>query len=55
MRLVLLIFPARRQVEVWQPGEVVGLLGLAGELDGRDVIPGFQVSVRSVITGTRPA
>lgn len=53
VRLVWCIYPARRQVEVWQPGEVLELLGYADELDGREVIPGFRLGVRYLLTGKR--
>lgn len=54
VHLVWLIYPDRRQVEVWRAGEEVEVLGLADELDGRDVVPGFRMSVRYLITGQRP-
>lgn len=42
--LVWIIWPARRQVDVWQPGsdQPVATLNLGDALDGLDVLPGFS-------------
>jgi Uma2 family endonuclease len=47
VRLLWLIWPRSKQVEVWRPGsdEPVATLGLADALDGMDVVPGFTYSV----------
>jgi Uma2 family endonuclease len=43
VRLVWLIWPQQREVEVWRPGSVspVTTLGLGDTLDGPDVVPGL--------------
>src|SRR5919204_3339289 len=42
-RLVWIVWPRRRQVDVWCPGDQTPsqTLGLADSLDGLDVVPGF--------------
>jgi Uma2 family endonuclease len=42
-RLVWIVWPRRRQVDVWRPGDQTPSqsLGLADSLDGLDVVPGF--------------
>jgi Uma2 family endonuclease len=44
-RLVWIVWPARRAVDVWRPSSLqrpVATLGANSELDGEDVIPGFK-------------
>jgi hypothetical protein len=47
VRLLWLIWPRDKQVEVWRPGsdEPVATLALTEALDGLDVIPGFTYPV----------
>jgi Uma2 family endonuclease len=42
-RLVWIVWPRDRQVDVWLPGhdEPAATLGVSDQLDGRDVLPGF--------------
>jgi len=42
-RLVWIVWPRDRQVDVWLPGhdEPIATLGTSDQLDGRDVLPGF--------------
>lgn len=46
-RLVWVIWPARRQVDVWQPGsdQPVATLNISDALDGIDVLPGFTYAL----------
>ncbi|MGH2517854.1 MAG: Uma2 family endonuclease [Ktedonobacterales bacterium] len=43
VQLVWVIWPERREVDVWRPGSEAPAeaLGVADQLDGRDVLPGF--------------
>jgi hypothetical protein len=43
VRLLWLVWPRSKQVEVWRPGSdvPVATLGGADALDGLDVVPGF--------------
>lgn len=50
-RLVWVVWPGRRQVEVWRAGRSVGpaaVLGAADTLDGEDVVLGFRHPVAAV-------
>lgn len=42
-RLVWIVWPRARQVDVWLPGhdEPIATLSVSDQLDGRDVLPGF--------------
>jgi Uma2 family endonuclease len=46
-RLVWIIWPQRRQVEVWHPGRdrASAILGAGDSLDGEDVVPGFRCPI----------
>ena len=47
--LVWIIWPNRRQVDVWHRGDTAPTtLGIKDVLDGEDVIPGFTVSVAAL-------
>jgi Uma2 family endonuclease len=49
-RLVWLVFPRKRYVEVYCPGEEMEV-ALGGDvLDGRNVLPGFTLSVEEIFT-----
>ncbi len=43
VRLVWIVWPKQRQVDVWRPGadQPVATLGASDSLDGMDVLPGF--------------
>jgi hypothetical protein len=47
VRLAWVVWPASRQVDLWQPGRAtpVALLNASDTLDGLDVVPGFTVPV----------
>jgi Uma2 family endonuclease len=47
VRLVWVVWPRARQVDVWRPGaaQPTATLGAAATLDGLDVIPGFRYPV----------
>jgi Uma2 family endonuclease len=47
-RLVWLVFPRKRYVEVYCPGEEMEIAFGADMLDGRDVLPGFTLSVAAI-------
>lgn len=50
VRLVWIVWPADRLVDVWLPGlvDAAATLGEHDALDGRDVLPGFSVPVSSL-------
>ena len=50
--LVWVIWPDRRAVDIWQPGDVQrasGALGVDDVLDGGDTLPGFTYPVARLI------
>ena len=47
-RLVWMVWPKRKSIEVFRPGSPPQLLGLADTLDGGDVLPGFRLAVEVV-------
>ncbi|MBC7815113.1 MAG: Uma2 family endonuclease [Burkholderiales bacterium] len=47
-RLVWLVFPAKRLIEVYRPNMDVEILTDEDTLDGYDVLPGFRLAVRDV-------
>jgi Uma2 family endonuclease len=52
-RLVWLVFPAPQIVEVYRPNEPSDILTVNDALDGFDVLPGFSVPIREILTATR--
>ena len=50
VRLVWMVWPGARQVDVWVQGhdEPVASLGVGDVLDGRDVLPGFSYPLASL-------
>jgi Uma2 family endonuclease len=48
VRLVWVVWPQRRAVEVHRPGQLAVTLGPEDRLDGDDVVPGFSVLVSRV-------
>lgn len=47
-RLVWLVIPEKRLVEVYRPDEPVLVCGEDDILDGADVLPGFKVAVKEL-------
>jgi Uma2 family endonuclease len=47
-RLVLLVFPKKRYIEVYRPGEEMEILFGSDVLEGGDVLPGFTLPVAEV-------
>lgn len=48
VRLIWVVYPLRRQAEIWRPGDDVkpsAVLGMADWLDGYDVAPGLSVPI----------
>lgn len=45
--VVWLVDPERKRVEVYAPGEA-RIVGIDGRLDGGDVLPGFELAVKTV-------
>jgi Uma2 family endonuclease len=43
-----LVFPARREVEVYEMGKKVAVLGEDGILDGGAILPGFKLPVKHI-------
>ncbi|MBL8145585.1 MAG: Uma2 family endonuclease [Anaerolineae bacterium] len=52
-RLVWLLFPGPKIVEVYRPNEPSDILTINDSLDGFDVLPGFSVLIREILTETR--
>lgn len=47
-RLVWLLFPEKKQIEVHRPDQAVVVLGSGDMLDGGEVLPGFSLAVSEV-------
>ena len=54
VRLVWVVQPETRSIDLYRPGEAVSTLGDEDSLDGLDVLPGFTCDV-SAVFGPRPA
>ena len=50
VRLVWVVYPTRKVIEVHRPGQAVLALGVDDALDGYDVVPGFTAPVARVFT-----
>ena len=48
VRLVWVVYPTQRIVEVWRPAEPVLVLHEHDQLDGYDVVPGFTCPVEQI-------
>lgn len=46
--VVWIVFPERKEVEVYVPGERQRVLGMNDVLDGGDILPGFQLAVKDI-------
>jgi Uma2 family endonuclease len=53
VRLVWLVFPRQRIVEVYRPGQDIEILTIEDVLDGYDVLPGFTLAVAKLFPQTR--
>jgi len=51
VRLVWVVDPATRTVDVYRPGLAVPTLGEDASLDGADVLPGFSCAVATLFGG----
>jgi len=47
-RMVWLVFPVKRQIEVHRPDADVSILNEGDSLDGEDVLPGFTLALRDI-------
>ena len=49
-RLVWVVWPGRRQIDVWRPGDTTpaATLDSRSELDGEDIVPGFRHPVADI-------
>jgi Uma2 family endonuclease len=47
-QLVWLVFPTKRQIEVWTPNGELRTLGIQDVLEGGDVLPGFTLPLREI-------
>jgi len=47
-KMVWLVFPEEKRVEIYVPGQDVQEFGIDGILDGVDVLPGFTLPVRAI-------
>ncbi|RMF82539.1 MAG: Uma2 family endonuclease, partial [Chloroflexi bacterium] len=47
-RMVWLVFPKQRIVEIYRPEHDVEILTADDTLDGGDVLPGFSLAVRDI-------
>lgn len=47
-RLLWIVYPERRIIDVHRPGEPVIKLGAADRLEGGDVLPGFSMAVKEI-------
>ncbi len=50
--LLWVVYPKRREVEVFAPGRQKQIVGTEGELDGGDVLPGFRLPLAEVFDPT---
>lgn len=49
-RLLWIVYPDRRIIDIHRPGQPVVKLGVADQLDGGDVLPGFSVLVKDIFS-----
>ena len=45
VRVVWVVHPERRTVTVYEPGDLVTVIGEDGDIDGGELLPGFRVAV----------
>lgn len=51
IKLVWIIRPIGKVIEVYHDGKPIGLLGVEDELDGSPVLPGFKLPIRLLFEG----
>jgi len=49
-RLLWVIYPETRDVQVWRPDQPVQILTVPAVLDGGDVLPGFSLSLETLFS-----
>lgn len=49
-RLLWIVYPDTREVEVWQPDQTMRLLTASDTLDGADVLPGFSLPLATLFS-----
>lgn len=49
--LLWMVYPETKPVEVYAPGQPVRVLDVNATLDGSDVLPGFTLAVKEIVTG----
>ena len=49
-RLLWIVYPKNRVVDVYRPGQPVQTLTIDDDLDGDPVVPGFRIPLRSIFT-----
>src|ERR1700730_7805631 len=47
--LVWVIYPRTKQIEVHTPGKITSILGLDDSLEAPELLPGFKISVRTIL------
>jgi len=47
--VVWVVYPRSRQIEIHTPDKTIRTLGIEDTLEARDLLPGFQLSVRAVL------
>ncbi len=47
-RMVIVVYPDDQLVDVYQPSQPIRTYGIDDTLDGGDVLPGFQLSIREL-------
>lgn len=47
--IVWVIYPRTKQIEVHTPGKITRILGLDDSLEAPELLPGFEISVRTIL------
>ena len=48
--VVWVIYPEAYEIEVYEPRKAVRILGIEDKLEGGDILPGLEISVKSVLS-----